>query len=128
MIKTSNRNGVALMDERRRKNRSNLDAQLVIKRLGGAEMREVSISVTNISTTGLGFMCTQELEMGAVYEGILTIWTKEKIPVFLEIVRVKPVGDKYNCGAFFVGMPEMLTNRIAAYQVIEQVYGQHPEE
>lgn len=128
MIKTYNRNGVSLMDERRRKNRSNLDAELVIKRLGGAEMSEVSISVTNVSTTGLGFMCTQELEMGAVYEGTLTIWTKEKIPVFLEIVRVKQVGDKYNCGAFFVGMPEMFTNKIAAYQVVEQAYGNQSEE
>ena len=108
------------MDERRRKNRTDLEAHLTIKKMDGSKIGGVEIDVTNVSITGIGFMCQEELEMGAVYEGILTIWTKEKIPVFLEIVRRREVGDKINYGAHFVGMPDLYKRKIGIYQMVEE--------
>lgn len=108
------------MDERRRKARTDLQAFLNIKHVRGEGASEVMISVTNVSTSGIGFMCEEQLEMGAVYEGSLVIWTKEVIPIFIEIVRVRELEDCYNYGAVFMGMPEIYANKISFYQTIEE--------
>ena len=57
------------MDERRRRERTDLDAQLKIKRADGTNIAEVEIDVTDVSITGIGFTCAEELEIGAIYEG-----------------------------------------------------------
>lgn len=108
------------MDERRRRKRTDLDAQLKIKRTDGSSIEEVSIDVVDVSLTGIGFMCADDLELGAIYEGTLTIWTKEKIKVFLDIVRRNEVDGKYNYGAHFVGMPDLYKRKIGVYQTVEE--------
>ena len=77
------------MDERRKKDRTDLEAQLRIKRLDGTKIEEADVTVTDVSITGIGFTCAEQLEMGSVYQGKLTLWTKEQLQVFLEIIRVK---------------------------------------
>jgi len=108
------------MDERRKKDRTDLEAQLRIKRLDGTKIEEADVTVTDVSITGIGFTCAEQLEMGSVYQGKLTLWTKEQLQVFLEIIRVKEKDGIYNYGAVFIGMSEFLTNRIGAYQVVER--------
>lgn len=113
-----------MMNERRKKNRTDLDATLTVKRLDGSNIHEISIDVTNVSPTGIGFMCSEVLEIGSVYEGTLTLWTKEKVPVFIDIVRVMEVEDRFNYGALFVGMPELYSRKISIYQTVEENKGQ----
>ena len=108
------------MDERRRKTRTDLQAFLNIKNVRGGGVKEVMISVTNVSTSGIGFICEEPLEKGNVYEGSLVIWTKEIIPIFIEIVRAMPLDGCYNYGAVFMGMPEIYSNKISFYQAIEE--------
>ena len=109
------------MNERRKRNRTDLDAFLMLKRLDGTQIQEIYIQVTNVSTTGIGFNCYEELEKGSVYEGTLTIWTKEKLPVFVDIVRSRELEDGgYNYGALFVGMPELYSRKISVYQTVEE--------
>lgn len=107
------------MDERRRRKRTELDAQLKIKRTDGSSIEEVEIDVVDVSLTGIGFMCKDELELGVIYEGILTIWTKDKIKVFLDIVRRHEKDGEINYGAYFVGMPDLYKRKIAIYQTVE---------
>ena len=107
------------MDERRRRQRTDLDAQLKIKRADGTKIDEVEIGVTDISITGLGFNCADDLEIGTIYEGTLTIWTKEKIKVFLDIVRKHQIEGTNNYGAHFVGMPDLYKRKIGVYQTVE---------
>lgn len=107
------------MDERRRRERTDLDAQLVIKRTDGSSIEEVAINVTDVSIMGIGFTCADELEIGVIYEGTLTIWTKEKIKVFLDIVRKREMDDTINYGAHFVGMPDLYKRKIGVYQTVE---------
>ena len=78
------------MEERRKNKRIELESRLIIKRLdAGAEAaEEVAIEIVDVSKTGVGFNCTIPLEIGAVYEAYLTIWTKEVSHAFLEIVRI----------------------------------------
>ncbi len=108
------------MEERRKSKRSELRSSLVMKRLDqGSE--EVGIDILDVSKTGVGFNSDRKLEIGAVYESYLTIWTKEVLHAFLEIRRIEKIAeDSYNYGAIFVGMPEMDAARIEVYQTVEE--------
>jgi len=108
------------MEEKRRSKRTELLSKLVIKRLDGAGTEEVNIEVTDVSKTGVGFTSDKPLMIGAIYETYLTIWTKEVIHAFVEIVRIEKKGPKFTYGAIFVGMPEMDAARIEVYQTVEE--------
>ncbi|MBR6326543.1 MAG: PilZ domain-containing protein [Lachnospiraceae bacterium] len=108
------------MEERRHAVRTNLDSKLMIKRLDGGHTDELSIEITDVSKSGVGFTCSSALDIGAVYESYLTIWTKEVIHAFLQIVRIELKGDVYFYGAHFVGMPEMDAARIETYQTVTE--------
>lgn len=111
--------GVSRMDDRRKTKRLDLESKLRVKRLDGSgEEEEVSIDVIDVSKVGIGFTCEQALQIGAVYEGSLMLWTKEVIDSFIEIVRIEKSSSYYIYGGIFIGMPESTTNRIAIYDVI----------
>lgn len=111
------------MKERRKNHRMNLASRLVIKRLDNpVQGEDVAIEVTDVSKSGVGFICTEILTIGAVYESFLTIWTKEVLHAFLEIVRIeKKEDDIFEYGAIFIGMPEMDAARIETYNTIESL-------
>lgn len=108
------------MEEKRKSKRTELVSRLLLKRLDGKETEEVSIEIEDLSKNGLGFYCEQPLMIGAVYEGFLTIWTKESIHAFMEIVRIEKKQNTYLYGAIFVGMPMMDAARIEVYQTVEE--------
>lgn len=107
--------------EKRRYTRTELKSKLILKQLDGPTGKEVSIEVTDLSKVGVGFNCTEPLAISGIYEGFLTIWTKEIIHAFLEVVRIVKKEDYYEYGAIFVGMPEMDSKRIEIYQQIEEL-------
>lgn len=96
-----------------------MPSKLVIKKIGNDTSKgEVSIEIVDVSKTGVGFNCTETLQIGEVYESYLTIWTKEVIHALLQIVRIELTTDGYSYGAVFIGMPEMESARIEVYQTI----------
>lgn len=109
------------MQERRKNKRTNMPSKLVIKRLDGESGKEVGIDIVDVSKTGIGFECTEILQIGQVYEAFLTIWTKEVIHSFLQIVRIELQSGGYSYGAVFIGMPEMDSMRIETYQTINDM-------
>lgn len=104
------------MEERRRNRRMDLTSKLIVKRLDTNEEKEIEIEISDVSKTGIGFSCTEVLTIGAVYEGFLTIWTKEVIHAFIEIIRIVKNEDIYEYGGIFVGMPELDAQRIEVYE------------
>ena len=107
------------MEERRKNRRMELASKLLIKNLSGSTEEEVTIEITDVSKTGIGFICDSSLNIGTVYEAFLTIWMKETIHAFLEIVRIEKVEDnKYSYGAIFIGMSEMDTKRIEVFDTM----------
>ncbi|MCR4650761.1 MAG: PilZ domain-containing protein [Lachnospiraceae bacterium] len=109
------------MEEKRKAVRTELTSRLIVKQLtGGDGVKEVAIEVNDVSKTGVGFDCTEKLEIGAIYEGFLTIWTKEVLHAFMEIVRIVKDEDHYVYGAIFVGMPETESQRIEVYQAFNK--------
>lgn len=111
------------MEERRKNRRIELSAKLLVKRLDADHPpREVNIDVSDVSKTGVGFACSEPLEIGAVYEVFLTLWTKEVLHCFLQIVRIEMKGEnQYSYGAIFIGMSEAEASRIETYSTIENM-------
>ncbi len=103
------------MEERRRSKRTSIQTSVIIKRLDEGH-EEVAIDIVDISKSGIGFTCNEPLTIGAVYESYLTIWTKEVLHAFLQIVRIELQDKEFAYGAVFIGMPEMDANRIEVYQ------------
>lgn len=109
------------MEERRRANRRKLVSKLLVKRLDQNESDEMQIDIIDVSKSGIGFRCEQLLQIGAVYEGFLRIWTQEVIHAFLEIVRIEKTENGFNYGAIFIGMPESDASRIEVYDTVESM-------
>lgn len=107
-----------MQEERRLDRRTGLASRLVMKRLDGDSGREVTIDISDLSKTGIGFSCKEALQIGEVYEAYLTIWTDDMIHAFLKIVRIELQKGGYGYGAIFVGMPEMNSSRIGVYQIV----------
>ncbi len=106
------------MEERRKSKRTDLASKLLVKRLDKGAQEEIGVEVMNVSKTGIGFSCEELLDMGAVYEAYLTIWTKEVIHAFIEIVRIEKNVDAYDYGGLFIGMPEVDLQRIEVYNTV----------
>lgn len=109
-----------MQQERRKTKRTDMPSKLVIKRLDGNTGNEATINIVDVSKTGVGFECSELLQIGEVYEAYLTIWTKEVLHAFLQIVRIELRGGGYGYGAIFIGMPEMDSSRIEVYQTVNQ--------
>lgn len=104
------------MSERRKNKRTDLQSNLIIRRLDNGEDEEVAIEIADVSRGGIGFTCSEVLNIGAVYESYLTIWTREVLHAFLQIVRIELKGNGFSYGASFIGMPEVDASRIEVYQ------------
>lgn len=109
--------------EKRRYDRTELKSRLIIKQVGGVpgDAKEVAIEINDVSKVGIGFRCTEPLAIGNIYEGFLTIWTKEVIHAFIQIVRIEMKEDYFDYGGTFVGMPELDSKRIQVYQQVEEL-------
>ena len=115
--------GVNEMEEKRNSMRMSLSAQLLIKNMGDNSLEEeVETEVLDVSKTGVGFICDRPLEIGAVYETNLKIWTDEVIHAFLKVVRIEQTKEeKYICGTIFIGLPEMNAKRIEVYDMLKRM-------
>ena len=104
--------------ERRKSKRTDLESTLLVKRLDSDTQEEVDVDIMNVSKTGIGFYCSERLEIGAVYNARLTLWTKEVIQAFIEIVRIEKLEDTYEYGGLFIGMPEAELQKIDTYNMV----------
>lgn len=109
------------MEEKRKSKRSELQSRIIMKRLDDNEREEVAIEVVDLSKSGVGFVSSEVLTIGSTYESYLTIWTKEVLHAFLQIVRIemKEQGNFFY-GASFIGMPEVDASRIEIYQTVNE--------
>ena len=91
-----------------------------MNRLDSKTEEKIRIQICDLSKRGIGFICEEQLEIGAVYECSLTIWTKEVIQVFIEIVRGEKLENGFRYGGSFVGMNDLDAYRIQVYQTVEE--------
>lgn len=108
------------MNERRRAKRLDLQGVIILNRVDPNVTQRVSIDVIDISSSGIGFICDEKLDMGAVYEADLKIWTGDTIHAFIEIVRVSEEVGGGIFGGLFIGMPESDWCRIRVYETYQE--------
>ena len=97
------------MEERRKHKRLDLTGELIVNQL----------DIHDCSRDGIGFNTDNQLLIGDNYEANLTIWTKEVLHVFIQIVRAAKLEDTYNYGAIFIGMPDADKMRIEVYETVK---------
>lgn len=98
-----------------------MPSSLTIRKLGvNGQSGDIPIKILDVSKTGIGFTCSEALQIGEVYESFMPIWTKEVLHAFLQIVRIELVGSTYTYGALFIGMPEVDLARIEVYQTVNE--------
>lgn len=108
------------MEDRRKSKRLELIGKLIIKPLGNSDPGEsVTIDVMDCSRHGLGFISDRHLTLGDNYEAYLTIWTKEVLHIFIQIVRGEKRDTDFSYGSVFIGMPEAERQRIAVYETVQ---------
>ena len=108
------------MEEKRKNKRLELSGELILKKLGGnEEAQTVQIVIHDCSKDGIGFATDAQLTVGNNYEANLTLWTKEVLHVFVQIVRAAKVDDKFHYGGIFIGMPDADKMRIQVYETVE---------
>ena len=111
------------MDEKRRFKRLDLDVKIETSRIdegAATTIRMVDVKVTDISREGIGFISPEKMEVGAIYNAELKIWTKETLHSILKIVREKDVDGGHSYGAIFVGMNESDALKIQIYEMLEE--------
>ena len=108
------------MEERRKCNRMKLISQIVIKRIDEEKPDELAeINILDVSRTGIGFACSKALEIGAIYEAYLRIWTQEVLHAFIEIVRIEKKEQGFSYGGMFIGMHAVDRASIEVYNTVE---------
>ena len=113
------------MEEKRKNERTDLAEKVTLKVLGGdGSDKEIEVEITDVSETGIGFTCHDQLMIGDCYKGKVVIWTHEKIDVILKIVRSSVIGAAYEYGAIFVGMENQSSLRIKVYQLFNDEDGE----
>lgn len=107
------------MDEKRKSMRRDLVSSVVMKRIDNGESGEYAVSLINMSESGIGFECRNNLELDTIYEVFITIWTKEVIHVMAKIVRRTESEKGYTYGASFIGLTDLDRYRISLYNTVE---------
>ncbi|MCR5789807.1 MAG: PilZ domain-containing protein [Lachnospiraceae bacterium] len=108
------------MEEKRRAKRLILNAHVIIKRLDSNRNDRIPVDVVDLSKTGIGFKCAQNLELHSMYEAEIVLWTKETINCFINIERSTPDGNEMHYGASFIGMTEHDACKIDIYSMFHE--------
>ena len=92
---------------------------MIMQRLDNHKQDKVRVDVVDLSKNGIGFKCKEQLELNAVYQAELTIWTKEIIHTFVNVTRIDNSKEETVYGATFVGMPENDSCKISIYEMFD---------
>lgn len=114
------------MEEKRNSRRLDLDVSIELERLDQGDMttlKMMKVEVFDLSGSGMGFMTTRPMDIGALYDTRIQIWTKEVIQTVIRIARCEQISEnEYHCGATFVGMADQDARKISIYEML------NPEE
>jgi len=108
------------MEERRKYNRFPLKLELTISTLFKQDYELVpnineSIQVKNISKSGIGFLCSNELPVNYYFDAKIQLTPDKHFYAVLKILRVDKVDEGYFVGCEFIGLADILSMRVDLY-------------
>lgn len=113
--------------DRRKHKRYPLNAKLEMTSLSNDAGTKISVDLLDISKSGVGFFCDQELVNGSIYKAEIKLWTGDILDAFINIIRVERREDGNVYGGIFIAMPEIDSSRIEVYQTYKE-YKEIPKE
>ncbi len=75
-----------------------------------------NIEVTNLSKTGLGFVCAHEMPLDYYFNAKITIDDERFFFSVLKIVRKEAEADGFYHGCEFVGLADILSESVDEYE------------
>jgi len=111
------------MKERRRHKRLPIKLELDIDKLFKqdneiiADLNE-SIDVVNVSKTGIGFFCKDDLPLDYYFNAKIEFSKSRFFYCVIKIIRKEKVDDKFLFGCEFVGLAEFLSNKVDEYEAL----------
>ncbi|MCI5493920.1 MAG: PilZ domain-containing protein [Lachnospiraceae bacterium] len=113
------------MQEKRKHKRLSLSVDIQLERLdqdGVTTLKMITVDVTDISRSGIGFRSDQKLDIDAYFDTKIQIWTKEVINAVIRVVRREDLPDGgYKYGCTFVGITDNDAMKIDIYQIFHDV-------
>jgi hypothetical protein len=112
------------MEEKRKHKRLDLEVNVQLERLDEdrvTTVKYVSVDVTDLSRSGIGFKSKVALETGTYYDAKIQIWTKEVVDAVIEVVRRTESEDGYTYGGIFIGMTDTDALKIDIYQMFNEL-------
>lgn len=110
-------------DDKRLNIRSDLNVKLVLEIIDNGVQRPMDpfeVTITDVSIGGIGFTSDNQLMIGEIFKGNLTLWTKQKFDFVAKIVRCKVEREGYSYGCTFVGMSDSESVGIRIYQMFNE--------
>lgn len=108
------------MIEKRRQERYPTEISIVIESLYKQDYIEIEnvdqdIKVTNISKTGVGFICKKELPLDYYFNAKITFDNKEHFYSVIKIIRFREISGEFHYGCVFVGLADVLSKYVDEY-------------
>jgi len=105
------------MEDKRRFKRIPLKIELTISKLFKQDYEEIpdvnaTVEVDNISKSGMGFVSNVELPLNYYFDAKILLPNDNYFYSVLKIIRVEKTEEKYYIGSEFVGLSEMLGDKI----------------
>ena len=111
------------MEERRKNKRLPLGLELEIDKLFRQDNEIIanvneSIEVRDISKSGVGFTCKDELPLDYYFNAKIEFDNTRFFYCVIKIIRKKNLEDTYYYGCEFVGLAEFLADKVDEYEHI----------
>lgn len=108
------------MKEKRKHKRLPLSLELNISSLFKQDYEllpdiNATIDIVDISKSGLGFMCDYELPLNYYFDTKIELSEKNYFFAVLKIIRIEKKEDKFFVGCEFVGLADILSQRVDLY-------------
>ncbi len=108
------------MEERRKSKRFPLKLELKISSLFKQDYELIpnineSITVENISKSGIGFISAHELPLNYYFDAKIQLASDKYFYAVLKIIRIEKTGEGYFVGCEFVGLADILSMRVDLY-------------
>lgn len=108
------------MEERRKNKRLPLKLELEISSLFKQDYELIpnineSITVKDISKSGIGFVCKHELPLNYYFDAKIQLASDKYFYAVLKIIRIDKTEEGYFVGCEFVGLADILGMRVDLY-------------
>ncbi len=108
------------MEEKRKRKRYPIDITLTVESLYKQDNITIdsvnkNIEIIDISRSGIGFICTDDLPLDYYFNARLDVEDKKHIYSVIKIIRKSETEDGFNYGCEFVGLADVLSIIIEDY-------------